>query len=376
MNARIFATALTVVLITSASAFAQSAAFEVQLQSAAKRLCEQIDKAARKKLAILDVTELDGRSSELGRYIAEQMTIEVITTNHNFVMVDQANRDRILAQIRESNSGVFKPEDVKRLGQLSGADTILLGKFAEASGQAFVTFTLSATDTGELIGGARMSFSMGEREQIMIQRGQGAGASPMGRPKAATDKRFSAKKTTSLHGPVEAVLTNFVAAENEARATVKLRNTGKAAIKIGLDWNRYNAAQVRAGYGSVYVGGEGAGFRASLTDSSGVSMGFADVKGIEIGGFKTVNEAPTWGDADRVIPKEMGMLSDIPAGGDLDIVLLFKPPAKKVASASAPLELDMSFRLQVGLYYSEVRQQGYTKPVRSTPTFEDIRPRQ
>lgn len=375
MNTRIYTAILSLLMVVRAAG--QNAEFEVALQKAGKLLVEQIDKKSRKKLAVLDVVETDGRASEFSRHVSVQITAELITSKHDFVLVDEVNRTRFIERIRESNSGIFKPEDGKRLGNMSGADTILYGTLSEAGGKAYVNLRVSTIESGEIIGGAKMIFEMTDSDRAMFQRGEGAPTAGAGnRPRAASDKNFMVKKATWSQGPLEFTITNFLVNHNKAQAKVMVRNKSEVNLRVGFDCEEGNSI----GQGQAYVNGipSTTGLNAKLSDSSGTKFYFAGVEGIISADYGTpVSYLSRNADYTGSAAATVRSLSELPPSSDLTATLYFVLPGggSGVVGRNTPVSLDMNFALEASFWYSEERVGGITMPTRLTTRFDDLRPK-
>jgi len=121
---------LTAVLcIASCShAFAEVQDIDKELSDLAERLAVPIKDHGKTKVAVIDFANLDGSSAgELGKYIAEQLTVDFVMTKHDFSVLDRANLRNILAEHKLTSKGLVDPDNAKKLGQFAGVDALILG---------------------------------------------------------------------------------------------------------------------------------------------------------------------------------------------------------------------------------------------------------
>lgn len=248
-------------------AFAQEPVFEQQLATAAQSIKTSITGAKFKKLAVCDLTDIDGTEQELGKFVAEQMTVELLLEKNGFSVIDRANLARILTEHKLGQSGLVKPEDIKKLGEFSGADVLLVGTITELKGAANVTFKLLAIESGELVGAARMKYELSDEQRALKQKTlKGGGESA--RPRAAADKQFTAKLTKVVEKDFTFELTGFQISDNRnVTAVVKITNTSKKLVLpigvAGTPWEYREGAQggrVEDSAGSEFVLSDLAGF--------------------------------------------------------------------------------------------------------------------
>src|SRR6266481_10029833 len=98
-----------------------------ELSDLAEKLAVPIKDHGKKKIAVVDFTDLKGGSSELGKYIAEQLTVNLVMGKRDFSVLDRANLKSILAEHKLTATGLVDPENAKKLGMFAGVDALVLG---------------------------------------------------------------------------------------------------------------------------------------------------------------------------------------------------------------------------------------------------------
>jgi hypothetical protein len=101
------------------------------MDSAIAKLTEdvatRISDSGNKKVTVLDFTDLQGNANELGRYVAEELTVDFVMSKRSFSVLDRANLKRILAEHKLTASGLIDPATAKQFGQLAGVDAMIFG---------------------------------------------------------------------------------------------------------------------------------------------------------------------------------------------------------------------------------------------------------
>jgi TolB-like protein len=124
-------------------------------------LAERIGRAlvakGKKKVAVTDFVDLQGRPTELGRFLAEQLSVELVNAPGISVM-DRANLRSILAEHKLSEEGLVNPETAKQLGQFAGVDVILIGTVTSLDANVAVTVKAVSTDTAEIVAASKVTF--------------------------------------------------------------------------------------------------------------------------------------------------------------------------------------------------------------------------
>jgi TolB-like protein len=169
MNPKRFITA-TVCILMCGKLFAQTATMDTELAALTEKLAAQIKDHGKKKVAVIDFTDLQGGSSELGRYIAEELTVNFVTGKREFSVLDRANLKSILAEHKLTATGLVDPENAKKLGMFAGVDAIILGNIVPLNQNIELTAKVITTDTAEIIGAARSRFKADETVQQLLSR--------------------------------------------------------------------------------------------------------------------------------------------------------------------------------------------------------------
>jgi TolB-like protein len=163
---------LTIVLCIAfcSGAFAQTQGMDKELSDLTEKLAAKIKASGKKKVTVLDFTDLDGGTSDLGKYVAEAITVNFVSGDREFTVVDRANLKKILAEHKLTASGLIDPENAKKLGQFSGVDALILGTIVPMSPNVKLTAKIITTDTADIVGGGQCTFKSDENVQQLLTR--------------------------------------------------------------------------------------------------------------------------------------------------------------------------------------------------------------
>lgn len=164
MNARFLHTLVAAFLCLPV--FAQD--MDTELSKLAKALAVPVKEAGHKKVTVLDFTDLQGNTSELGRYIAEQLTVDLVMAKPGFAILDRANLNKILAEHKLTASGLVDPENAKKLGQFAGVDALILGTMTPKMVDIDLTAKIITTDTAEIIGAAKGKLPRNDEVEVLL----------------------------------------------------------------------------------------------------------------------------------------------------------------------------------------------------------------
>ena len=149
-------------------AVAQTQDIDKELSDLAERLAAPIKDSGKKKVTVIDFTDLQGGSSELGRYIADQLTVNLVMAKRDFAVLDRENLKSILAEHKLTAKGLVDPDNAKKLGQFAGVDAIILGSIVPRSNSVSLTARIITTDTAEIVGAAKAAFRMDDNVRQLL----------------------------------------------------------------------------------------------------------------------------------------------------------------------------------------------------------------
>ena len=109
------------------------------------------------KVAVLDVVDLHGQKSELGRSLEEK--IQILLVENKVKVIDRNHIQAILDEQKMSRAGLCNPEDAKKFGQISGADALILGPISSRDDNYILMLKAISTETAEVVAGVKCTFS-------------------------------------------------------------------------------------------------------------------------------------------------------------------------------------------------------------------------
>src|ERR1700744_2481880 len=149
---------------------AQTNDIDTGLSNLASNLAGQIESQGKKKVAVIDFTDLDGGTSKLGKYIAEQLTVDLVIDRKDFSVLDRANLKKVLDEHKLTATGLIDPDNAKKLGQFAGVDALILGTITPKDRSVSLTAKIITTDTAEIVGATRTEFKKDDTIQELMAK--------------------------------------------------------------------------------------------------------------------------------------------------------------------------------------------------------------
>lgn len=154
MRKSLFLIWTALILILNASAvFAES--YDAQISSISKNIIEKINASGKKSAAVVDFTDLQGNVSELGRFIAEELSADLQNKATKFQVVDRTLFKGALKASQFSLPGVLDPASIKKIGRAAEVDFLITGVITPLGDILRISCKIIATDTAWVIGSAR-----------------------------------------------------------------------------------------------------------------------------------------------------------------------------------------------------------------------------
>lgn len=127
-------------------------AYEKEIKTLSSALSENIAKAGKRNIAVVDFTDLDGNVTKLGRFFAEEFSIALLSTARGFEVVDRTHLKTLLQEHKLSATGLIDPAAARKLGQIAGVEALITGTITPFGESVRLSVKILDTNTAKLIG--------------------------------------------------------------------------------------------------------------------------------------------------------------------------------------------------------------------------------
>jgi len=134
--------------------YAQPGGLDDGIRDLTKQIVPQVQKLGKKRIAVVDFAELDGKVTDLGRYLAEELSASLVLADGTLHIVDRQHLARIIAEQKLSVTGVTEPGAAQKLGELAGADVLVAGSIVGLGDRVKITAKLLSASTAVIVGAA------------------------------------------------------------------------------------------------------------------------------------------------------------------------------------------------------------------------------
>lgn len=235
--------------------------YQREAQTAANAISEKLTAAGKRSVAVVDFTDLQGQVTELGRFLAEEISVALASSERPLDVVDRSHLKVLIQENKLSATGLIDPATAKKLGQIAGVDAIVTGTLTPFGDTVRLTLKVLDSSTARIVAATTAEIPKTKAIEELVARGVGgteASSTPdtqlptsAGMPKIFEGKRlrFSLKRCAATGGSVRCE----VLVENLTQEPIYLFVYGgdqrQASYLSDSSGNQYGNAVVELGNG-------------------------------------------------------------------------------------------------------------------------------
>jgi TolB-like protein len=192
---------------------------------------------------VADFTDLQGNVSELGRFISEELSTQLVIDAKSFNVVERIQLAAILKEHQISISGLVDPATIRKLGQFAGVDAIVTGTLVPFSDSVRLTAKVLDVSTAKVMAVSTAELPRTKAIDDLLSHGIATGGGQNGTAPSGNASRPS--------NPAKI----FSVEQNELLILIKTCSSrGDRIVCSGSVTNKANKArpfQISNGYGST-----------------------------------------------------------------------------------------------------------------------------
>lgn len=143
------------------------------VEQLAQQLAATIPQGRKLRVAITDFPDLQGVTSDLGRYIPERLTTRLSGQDQTFQVIERRRLAHILDELKFSTSDLLVDQSkAKQFGKLVGVEAIVAGTLSDLGQSVDVDARIIEIDTGKVFPGVAVGITKDSSVQQMMERGR------------------------------------------------------------------------------------------------------------------------------------------------------------------------------------------------------------
>lgn len=163
--------ALTVLLIFLISDFNITMAYEREIKNLSSIMSENIAKAGRKTIAVVDFTDLQGNVTELGRFVAEEFSVALAGADKGFEVIDRTHLKTILKEHKLAVTDIIDPSTARKLGQIAGVQALITGTITPFGDSVRLSVKILDTASAKVIGASSGDIAKTKAIEELLAKG-------------------------------------------------------------------------------------------------------------------------------------------------------------------------------------------------------------
>ena len=136
-------------------------ALEIAIRNLAVKLVAHLDETTKSRVGVLEFLDLQGRISQLGKFMAEDLTTAFFEKG-KFSMVERGLLQQVLREHALTQTGIIDVTQAQEIGKAVGADAIITGSLSDIGNEIKANARLINVKTGTLMAVAGESIAKTE----------------------------------------------------------------------------------------------------------------------------------------------------------------------------------------------------------------------
>ena len=114
-------------------------------------------------IAVTDFITKDNKKTELSKYIAENIIIDLTNkAQNNFMVLERQRLNSVLEEHNLMTDGVLKGDEAKKIGELLDANAIVLGNYYNLEDSVHIMVKLVSVSTGKIYSATKLTLNKNE----------------------------------------------------------------------------------------------------------------------------------------------------------------------------------------------------------------------
>ena len=140
-------------------------------------VAQHIASSGRKSVAVTDFTDLEGKPTKLGRYLAEEFSTALLSNAKGFDVIDRTHLNSLLQEHKLATTGLIDPATVRKLGQIVWVETLVTGTMTPFEEYVHLTLKVIDTETAKMVAAANYDVPKTKTISDLIGSQQGPASS-------------------------------------------------------------------------------------------------------------------------------------------------------------------------------------------------------
>ncbi len=137
----------------------------------ATNLISEVQESGQRHGTVLDFTDLQGQGTVLGRFLAIELSDQIVSRATSFSLIDRANFQHLLRENKLSLDGFINHESRRKIGNMIGIDTVISGSVTPIGSRVRLSVRAISVETGKIV--SAQSVFITATQELLSLYGQG-----------------------------------------------------------------------------------------------------------------------------------------------------------------------------------------------------------
>jgi TolB-like protein len=142
-----------------------------EVTSLAATLEDNLSKLPNRAVAVVDFTDLQGSVTELGRFLAEELSVSLVSSNPHLRVIDRTHLKALLQEHKLAATGIIDPATARKLGEIAGVQILVTGTITPFGDSVRCAVKALDTSTAEIFGAATTEIPRTKGIEDLLSRG-------------------------------------------------------------------------------------------------------------------------------------------------------------------------------------------------------------
>lgn len=211
-----------------------AAAYQQQVTSAAGNLADAMARVGRRSVAVVDFTDLQGNATELGRFLAEQLSVALSANGGRFETIDRNHLKSLLQEHQLSTTGLIDPQTARKIGQMAGAECLVSGTITPFNESINLSLKLLDTNTAKIMGATTIDIPRTNTINELLGKSVGSQLAAGGTTTGAKASTTPAVTISDMVYGVEVGISQCKRSGRTVGCQGILRNTTEATVMVSF----------------------------------------------------------------------------------------------------------------------------------------------
>jgi hypothetical protein len=186
--------------------------------------------------------------TEFGRFLAEQLSLELATSSNQFEVIDRTNLKTLLQEHKLASTGIIDPQTARKVGEIAGVQALVTGTITPLGDNVRLAVKVLDAQTAKIVGGVAADLQRNKAVDDLLKKGISGGCGVAAEESTvstslAQDSKVQQQPKTSASGEIGDFVFSIQRCRNmqgKVECVGTVINRGSKRAEVVVDDRRTN----------------------------------------------------------------------------------------------------------------------------------------